>query len=97
MLAGPNSGLTAVTSTPGEAAALAAAPIFTVIERVVLGLMTWMCIISLSSGRTGVFRRPSGSNQTKESGARSNTSAVYGADQGYQTSDSIHSHVRRFK
>src|SRR5271154_4141849 len=59
MLAGPKSGLTAVTSTPGEAAALAAAPIFTVIERVVLGLMTWMCMISLSSGRTGVFRRPS--------------------------------------
>lgn len=27
---------------PGEAAALAAAPIFSVIERVVLGLTTWM-------------------------------------------------------
>jgi hypothetical protein len=33
-------GLTVVTSTPGEAAAFAAAPIFSVIERVVLGLMT---------------------------------------------------------
>ena len=36
----PIVGLTVVTSTPGEAAALAAAPIFSVIERVVLGLMT---------------------------------------------------------
>ena len=44
MLAGPKSGLTAVTSTPGEAAALAAAPIFSVIERVVFGLMAWMCM-----------------------------------------------------
>jgi hypothetical protein len=40
MLAGPKFGLTALTSTPGEAAALAAALIFSVIEGVVLGLMT---------------------------------------------------------
>ena len=33
-----------MTSTPGEAAALAASPIFSVIERVVFGLMTWMCM-----------------------------------------------------
>src|SRR5580704_6554225 len=51
MLAGPKSGLTVVTSTPGEAAALAAAPIFSVIERVVLGLMTWMCMARPSRGR----------------------------------------------
>jgi hypothetical protein len=40
MLAGPKSGLTALTSTPGETAAFAAAPIFRVIETVVFGLMT---------------------------------------------------------
>ena len=36
----PELGIDGVTSTPGEAAALAAAPIFSVIERVVFGLMT---------------------------------------------------------
>src|SRR5208337_2961180 len=42
MLGGPKSELTAKTSTPGEATAFAAAPIFAVIEAVVLGLTTMM-------------------------------------------------------
>jgi len=44
MLRGPNSGFVALTLTPGEAAAFAAAPIFRVIEMVVFGLMTWIRI-----------------------------------------------------
>jgi hypothetical protein len=40
MLAGPKLGLTALISASREAVALAAAPIFIVIERVVFGLMT---------------------------------------------------------
>jgi len=40
MLGGPNSGLTARISTPGEATALVAAAIFAVIEAVVFGLTT---------------------------------------------------------
>src|SRR5208337_4295961 len=40
MLGGPKSGLTAKTSTPGEATAFAAVPIFAVIEAVVFGLTT---------------------------------------------------------
>src|SRR5208337_2885539 len=42
MLGGPKSGLTARTSTPGEATAFAAVPIFAVIEAVVLGLTITM-------------------------------------------------------
>src|SRR5208282_4482439 len=39
---GPNSGLTALTLTPGDTAALAARPILAVIEAVVFGLTTQM-------------------------------------------------------
>src|SRR5208282_83591 len=56
MLGGPKSGLAALTSTPGEAAAFAAAPIFSVIERVVFGLTTWMRIGSLTG--YGSFETP---------------------------------------
>ena len=44
MLAGPKSGLTVLISTSGEAAAFAAAPIFSIIERVVFGLTRQMLI-----------------------------------------------------